>query len=261
MVIRLLFCNIILLSISSYLQAGLCSKVLAERASQKYTQNLKRDFYKEAHSFENLPQGANAKVIKLHLETDEVFVEKHFLYRKERASDKFFLKVKELNAQRNLLGDLVRYKFYERLQKKYELNFSVVERYQSGKETLVTRFVDGMDAFSLSRMMMTEEVVAYNQLVVSIIRASLKEKKIKPEDFMQAIIGVQTEKLVVEVFEKTSNLDSFLKSLEKAEKLELPISIGMNLRNSKKDFSFHALIPENFVYDFDLAKFVMIDPM
>ena len=239
----------------------MCSEVLAKRASKKYTQNLDRDLYKEAESFENLPQGANAKVIKLHLSTGEVFVEKHFLYRKQRSLDNAYLEVKALNSQRNLLGDLVRYRYYENLQAKYDLNFKVVERYKSEKETLVTRFVDGMDAFSLSRMMMTEEVLEYNQLVVSIIRSTLKERKIKKEDFLRAVIGVQTEKQRVDLFKKTNDIDVFLQSLEKAAQLEQPISIGMNLRNSKKDFSFHALIPENFIYDFDLAKFVMIDPM
>ena len=236
--------------------AKACSDLFIEKMSLKYTRHSHLDIYDRDPLTDSLGAFGNSYAYRL-TSGGQQFILKSY------KNSKFSSHVanSEHRAQQvNMMGDLVRFHFYEKLIAKYNLNFEVVERIHAHDNQLLTRFIDGMRPIDLLKNYMLEEVDAYNKLVIETVIALLTEADAQTYKIKEFHIYRENAGDPIEIpVNKNENLKSQISRM-KIQNDVLRVFMIVEHKKSKITYNL-GLFPFNFIYDFDLDKFVLIDPI
>lgn len=255
---------LVLVSFHSAFAAKLCDSVFVDNLAKRYTQNKNSDLFNSSTvSLEFLEAGGNGYVYRVKDYKEEGLVYKEYIHRVIENRD--FAHDTE-SAERNLAEDLMRFRYYELLIKKYNLNFELVDRVNAKGNVLLTRFVDGVPSHKLSSLFLEFEIPEFNRMVLELVEATFKQEakeqgrvKSFSVEWMNSNVNTQLVKVFRNV--EFAEVSQFLSELPKdhLEQLFLKFQYVIEFPNgSHKRFTVFA---PNFIYSLDTASFVMVDPI
>lgn len=173
------------------------------------------------------------------------------------------LEFPNLTPEMNMTLDLLRFAEYRSLKRKYDLDFELIEIYNAKENMFLAEFVDGVPAHSLKKLGLSSFIKEYNQMLISLFHAVVREASLKGESLVFYDIGKMTSVGRGFGISKALGRDAseLIHEINKYDFSDGVLKLRFMFLQANGEMKPYVIDPGNFIYSFDRSRFVMIDPI